>query len=81
MKRTSISLPDDLAQTVEREARRRSTSVSEVTRDALTMYFGLTPGEPRELPVAALGHSGHQNTGRAMEELLERKWDDDARGR
>jgi Arc/MetJ-type ribon-helix-helix transcriptional regulator len=76
MKRTTISLPDDLAQALEREARRRSTSVSEVTRDALTEHFGLTPGEPRELPFAALGRSGHNTTGRDMEELLEQEWDD-----
>jgi Arc/MetJ-type ribon-helix-helix transcriptional regulator len=73
MKRTTISLPDDLARALEREARRRSTSVSEVTRDALAKHFGLTPGEPRELPFAALGHSGHQTTARDMEDLLERE--------
>jgi Arc/MetJ-type ribon-helix-helix transcriptional regulator len=81
MKRTTVSLPDDLAQALEREARRRSTSVSEVTRDALTKHFGLTPGEPRDLPFAALGRSGHATTGRDIEELLEREWDDDARRR
>jgi Arc/MetJ-type ribon-helix-helix transcriptional regulator len=81
MKRTTISLPDDLAQALEREARRRSISVSEVTRDALTKQLGLTPGEPRDLPFAALGRSGHKSTARDMEELLEREWDDDARRR
>jgi Arc/MetJ-type ribon-helix-helix transcriptional regulator len=81
MKRTTISLPDDLAQAVEREARRRSTSVSEVTRDALTKHLGLVPGEPRQLPFAALGRSGQRTTGRDMEELLEREWHDDARDR
>ncbi len=81
MKRTTISLPDDLAQALEREARRRSTSVSEVTRDALTKHFGLIPGEPRELLFAALGRSGQTRTGRDMEELLEREWDDGARDR
>ena len=81
MKRTTISLPDDLAQAVEREARRRSTSVSEVTRDALTKHFGLVPGEPRQLPIAALGRSGQRTTGRDMEEFLEREWHDDARDR
>jgi Arc/MetJ-type ribon-helix-helix transcriptional regulator len=81
MKRTTVSLPDDLAQALEREARRRSVSASEITRDALSKHLGLTAGEPRELPFAALGRSGHKTTGRDMEELLAQEWDDDARSR
>jgi len=81
MKRTSISLPDDLASALAREARRRNRSASEIARDALARYLGLTADEPRELPFAALGHSGHRTTAREMEELLAREWDGDARGR
>jgi len=70
MKRTTVSLPDDLAQAVDREARRRRTSVSEVTRNALVEHLGLGTERGRELPFPALGHSGHRTTGRDMEQIL-----------
>jgi predicted transcriptional regulator len=81
MKRTTISLPDDLASALSREARRRNRSVSEVTRDALVRHLGLAADVPRELPFAKLGRSGRRSTGREMEELLAAEWDVDARGR
>jgi metal-responsive CopG/Arc/MetJ family transcriptional regulator len=81
MKRTTISLPDDLAQSLHREARRRDVSASEVTREALQAHLGLQPGRRRKLSFAALGHSGHASTARHMEELLEHEWNDDPRGR
>jgi hypothetical protein len=81
MKRTTISLPDDLAQSLGREARRRDISASELTREALQIHLGLQPGRPRALAFAALGHSGHANTARDMEELLKQECDDHARDR
>jgi predicted transcriptional regulator len=82
MRRTTISLPDDLADALEREARRRSLPASAIARDALSDYLGFgRAGERRELPFAALGGSGHHTTARDMEELLEREWAPDARGR
>ena len=82
MRRTTISLPDELADALEREARRRSLPASAIARDALSDYLGLgREGERRDLPFAALGRSGHDTTARDMEELLEREWDPDARGR
>jgi Arc/MetJ-type ribon-helix-helix transcriptional regulator len=75
MKRTTVSLPDELAQALEREAGRRRTSVSAVTREALGKYLGLNGGETRELPFAALGRSGHKTTARDMEQLLETEWE------
>lgn len=81
MKRTTISLSDDLAAILARESRRRNISTSEITRDALAEYLGLTPGKPREVPFAALGRSGHRTTARDIEDLLAREWDADARGR
>ncbi len=81
MKRTTISLPDDLASALAREARRRNRSASEITRDALARHLGLVADEPRNLPFAALGRSGHPDTARMMEELLAREWDDQARRR
>lgn len=76
MKRTTISLPDELAQALEREARRSHTSASEVARTALTKHLGLVQGEARVLPFAGLGHSGHRTTARDMEQFLEQEWDD-----
>jgi hypothetical protein len=81
MKRTTVSLPDDLAQSLRREARRRDVSVSEVTREALQAHLGLEPGHRRKLSFAALGRSGRASTARDMEELLEHEWNDDPRDR
>ena len=76
MKRTTVSLPDDLAQALVREAQRRHASASEVTREALQEHLGLATGRPRELGFAAIGRSGHNSTARDMEELLEQEWND-----
>jgi predicted transcriptional regulator len=76
MKRTTLALPDDLADALVREARRRSTSASAIARDALAKHLQLVPTEARSLPFAALGRSGHHSTGRDMEELLAREWAD-----
>jgi hypothetical protein len=77
MKRTTISLPDELAVVLEREARRRAISVSEVARQALIAYLGITPSRPRHLPFASLGNSGHAHTARDYEEILADEWDRD----
>lgn len=81
MKRTTISLPDDLAQALSREARRRDTSASQVARGALAQHLGLTPGQPRRLRFAALGRSGQHHTARDMEQLLEQEWHEHPRDR
>lgn len=76
MKRTTISLPDDLAQALDREAQRRHASASEIARTALAEHLGLVQSEPRELAFADLGRSGHRTTARDMEQLLEQEWND-----
>jgi predicted transcriptional regulator len=82
MRRTTISLPDELADALEREARRRALPASAIARDALSDYLGIgRAGEQRDLPFAAVGRSGQRTTARDMEDLLEREWDQDARGR
>ncbi|HMD56554.1 MAG TPA: ribbon-helix-helix protein, CopG family [Solirubrobacteraceae bacterium] len=77
MRRTTISLPDDLAQALEREARKRHVSGSEVARTALEQHLGLSGSGPRELTFAGLGRSGHRSTARDMERLLEQEWSDE----
>jgi metal-responsive CopG/Arc/MetJ family transcriptional regulator len=76
MKRATISLPDDLADRLQREARRRSTSVSEVARDVLSAHFGLGSEEPHRLPFESLGRSGYHHTAREFEEILAEEWRD-----
>jgi Arc/MetJ-type ribon-helix-helix transcriptional regulator len=76
MRRTTVSLPDDLAQALEREAQRRHASASEVTRAALAQHLGLVDNGPRELAFADVGRSGHPSTARDMERLLEQEWND-----
>jgi hypothetical protein len=73
MKRTTITLPEELAGALEREARRRRVSVSQVTREALAAQLGLA-GEARSLPFAALGASGHRSTARDLEDILAAEW-------
>jgi predicted transcriptional regulator len=80
MKGTAVSLPDDIAQALDREVQRRRSSASEITREALAQHLRLAGG-PRELPFAALGHSGPQDHGARHGQLLEHEWDDDARRR
>jgi Arc/MetJ-type ribon-helix-helix transcriptional regulator len=81
MQRTTISLPDDLAAALRREARRRHASASEVAREALMGYLGMKPDEPRKLPFAALGRSGGGTIAANIEELIAEEWNDDLLGR
>jgi predicted transcriptional regulator len=74
MKRITISLPDDLAAALEREARRRRIPVSQVAREAIEARLGRTTDRPREIPFAGLGRSGHRSTARNVEEILEAEW-------
>lgn len=74
MKRTTITLPDDVALVLEREARRRRTSVSEVTREALKEHFGLGSDRPRHLPFAGIVASGTGDTAQRMDEILAEEW-------
>jgi hypothetical protein len=81
MKRTTVSLPDDVAAALAREARRRNVSASAITRDALAKHLKIAPGTPRDLPFASVGRSGRRRTARDMERLIEREWDEPARDR
>jgi Arc/MetJ-type ribon-helix-helix transcriptional regulator len=79
MIRTTITLPDELAAIVTREARRRETSVSEVVRLALGAFLGLSSNAPRRLPFIALGRSGQRHTARDAEKILAAEWGRDRR--
>jgi hypothetical protein len=80
MKRTTISLPDELAAALEREASRRRVPVSQLAREAIQARLGWKPSGRREVPFAGLGRSGHTSTARDLEDILADEWVDD-RGR
>jgi predicted transcriptional regulator len=73
MQRTTLSLPDDLAAALKREAARRRKPVSEVAREAIAEYI-----QPRHrVPFVALGRSdGTENISENVEEILAREWVD-----
>jgi Ribbon-helix-helix protein, copG family len=72
MRRATISLPDELARDVEREAQRRRVSVSEVAREALREHLdSRTRGG---LPFIGIGASGTRDTAQRAEEILAREW-------
>ena len=73
MKRTTVSLPDDLAAAAEREARRRRISVSQLTREALETKLRRPAGK-REIPFAAIGRTGDPTIAERVEEILTEEW-------
>lgn len=75
MKRTTVTLPDDLAAAVGRMAAHRRISVSELTREALSSHLGLNGGARRKLGFANLGSSGYTDTSVRVEEILAEEWD------
>jgi len=75
VKRTTISLPDDLAALLKDEASRRGTSVSEVVRSSVTN--DLMGTERRSLPFAGLCDDRSMATGAELERELEEAWADD----
>jgi len=68
MRRTTISLPDEVAAFLEREARRQDTSVSELARQAITAHFRM--GQARQIPFAGIGRSGQHDIAERFEEYL-----------
>lgn len=75
MKRTTVTLPDDLARVVEEEARRRGTSVSEVVRQSI--FDSLLGSERRSIPFAALFEDPEMTPASEMDRELEDSWADD----
>ena len=49
MKRTTVKIPDDLDAKLRHEAKRRGSTISEVTREALEAHLG--GGEPVRRPI------------------------------
>lgn len=76
MKRTTISLPDDLGALVKDEARRRGTSVSEVVRGFVEQGLLGTETRPREIPWAGIVDDPDMVPSDRIEEYLAETWTD-----
>ncbi|MBX3271493.1 MAG: CopG family transcriptional regulator [Sandaracinaceae bacterium] len=74
--RVTISLPEELAATVSREAKRRGEPVSALVREAIERYLRADEA-PRVLPFVGLGRSGKKTTARDAEKILAREWSRD----
>lgn len=68
MRRTSITLPDDVEDRLRREARRRGASIAEVVREAIAAYLP-TPPE-RRLSFTAVGESGEDDLSERVDEIV-----------
>ncbi len=73
MQRITISLPEDLAAAIAREARRRRVSVSQLSREIIAEHVG-REDRGRRLPFIALGQSGYTSTAREIEAILDAEW-------
>lgn len=74
MKRTTITLPEDLGRVVEDEARRTGTSVSAVIRRALELTYH--PAGGREIGFAEICDRPDLPSGDSLEQALE-EWEDE----
>jgi hypothetical protein len=67
MKRTTIKLTDDDDMRLREEARRRGTTISEVSRQAIVEHLG---GSRRRLMAAGAGRSGRPDISERIEDIL-----------
>jgi len=72
MKRTTVKLPDELDSRLRHEAERRSTTVSELTREAIEELLGGRKPK-RKFLAAAAGRSGHRDISERIEEILRKE--------
>jgi len=77
VKSVTIILPDDLADLVEGEARRRQTSFSEVVRLFILQGLSGSKEKAREIPWAGLFHDPDMIPAERLEEELAAHWVDD----
>jgi hypothetical protein len=77
MKRTTINLPDEVAELVNLEAQRRHTSVSEVVRQLVLKGLSGSPEKPRRIPWAGLYSDPDTLSAERLDEALSERWADD----
>lgn len=73
MRRTTITLTDDLADLLEHEAKRLHVSVSELMRRLVRDAFGLS-ARTREIPWAGLFNDPGMVPGGSVDDELARNW-------
>ena len=69
MQRTTVKLPDELDARLRHEAKRRGSTVSELTREAIENLLGAQHGK-RRLLAAGAGASGSNDISERIEEIL-----------
>jgi predicted transcriptional regulator len=74
MKRITIRVPEELAEAVTHVASLRRLTVAEFVRRALEARLGWDDPRPRPPGFANLGHGGHTETARRIEEILGKEW-------
>jgi predicted transcriptional regulator len=70
MRRTTIKLPDDVDLRLRYEARRRGTTISDVTRQAIVEHLA---GARPSLLAAGAGRSGRRDVSDRIEEILRKE--------
>lgn len=75
--RTTISLPEDTAEMLQFEAKRRGKPVSQIVRDALDAHLHICRDAKRVLPFESLGVTGDPMLSQRMDEILAKEWSDD----
>ena len=73
--RTTVKIPEELDERLRHEARRRGSTISDVTRAALEAH--LRSGR-RALRAAAAGHSGHADISERIEQIISAELGDSA---
>ena len=68
MKRTTLKISDALDARLRHEAQRRGVTISEVNRDALEAYLGMSGR--RRLGAAKTGRSGSADVSERIEDIL-----------
>ena len=70
MKRTTVFADEDILRKLREIARRENSSVSEVTRKALTEYVSRRRPKRSRLSLVGIGRSGRKDIAERSEELL-----------
>ncbi len=77
MKRTTISLTDELAELAAHEANQRRISVSELIRNLIQESLVGTQKKPREIPWEGLINESAMVPAEEVEATLSKSWADD----
>jgi hypothetical protein len=77
MRRTTVTLPDEIAEMLDSEARRRRTTISEVVRQLVVQGFSGSPEKPRPIPWAGLFHDPGMIPAEHLDQILQESWADD----